>query len=1333
MGDVVKTIISNSLKAIEQGALQDFCLSFLPIYDSRFNGLERHGGTATGKTRAGTPDLLKTNPDGSHICVQCSVEQDYWSRPKKNTDDWKPIKDINECLSKIKNIKEIVLCSSQEIPTNYPNAKADIISYVNNIDNKIVVTLFSVSNFEEELSIAKKYSEIIKKYIPDLYEVISASAEKRELETVLLMYKKHPASLSSIEAIVAGYFKDSSINPDLAKIEMEVTRVSRSRFEHILPSETKQINRKSVADFYAKNATLGNLFTITGVPKIGKTNWTTQLCLEMKRKGLEIIWFDTPYESYEQKILMEDFKRIVIGKAVGYEIANQYVDKKISKQELNTYLEQSISMTKCLVVFDNAEHFAPEYLLEMKAIWAVMQRAPIKENFGIIYISRKKLKQIFGSASRDVVCPRWDESEIRQLLEFSKVDIVGDITKYCGLLTSFSGGHPLLAISMAKRAKSIQELLVSKLTPASALQDEDLTEDFKQILFNDLLKDDDHRDIVLRISLLTSRFKLNLMEFMSLEINPSLRTPAKLILENLEGNLIEGDESLGYQVAFIFKRIASNYIPEEQKRVIYDKISRYLMTPKNHVIDADEAADAVFYAMMAGKLRNAFMWTNMLLFHKGKKPYTQDQLKYLLTKLSVLEALNFPKEKEEKLSYYMTLLALAVRYSEINEIDKANEIFRKLIDNPVKQEDLPNGFHITAQFINAGTQNYYMISLLLKKEYDAALFILNKCDIEPFLKINSEIKTDLSFLHVAIENGKLSSFPSDLIKKMIISTSLDDELILGELAVCFCSMGLIAAKESNHELMRDTLSKMRSAAPLWSLFEKIAVAEFALNSKKASDCVKITDELIQLVASVGTHSDRLQARIYLTRGDAYYRMPNYDAAFDAYNRVSELLVNSAESFEFAWANYRMGLCANDDSRAIEYLNVSSRLFGNMGYDNLKGHSEAEKAALFYKLGRLEEAVKIVDELAEGYYVKKINKYAPVVTVGLAALTRLQYELRGEPCEAKLGYVLPKFERRMFSDISDQAKPEAGVCSAYFILGQVYKLLGAKELYEKALNNIIANEPITTEEKGARAASGLELLCVIAGKGAEDTIKEVIGKIFTEFIEIRLPSGKLVLQLMFEVLEASLKLGELSKDNYGKVLSILDHSVDTIRGIDPRWWRAEIYKRKAGIDGITADNDYDPALLVRAMVYALESDNYDVLRDVGHQLGFKHYHGATSIEHLARIHLAVLLGLTNDGGDITRLETLGTNIINLWSKIRYRSISEADLYYWHNLRDRIIKIVANVPEDLRAAIAILLVLSVNHEESNVKYDKARHWATERIRGQIDKMPMDEYEYIKKCFM
>lgn len=1333
MGDVIKTIISSSLKALEQGALQDFCLSFLPIFDSRFNGLERHGGTASGKTRAGTPDLLKTDPDGSHICVQCSAEQDYWSKPKKNINAWKPIKDIDECVSKIKNIKEIVLCSSQEIPTNLPNAKANIISYVKNIDNKIVVTLFSISNFEEELSVSRKYLAIIRKYFPDLYEVISASAEKKVLETVLLLYKKHPASLTSVEAIVTSFFSDITSNPDLKKIEMEIAKVSRSRFEHVLPSDVKQIYRQSVVDFYRKNAVLGNIFTIAGVPKIGKTNWVTQLCLEMKRQGIEIIWFDTPYESYEQKILMEDFKRIVIGKVVGYEIANQYADKKITRQELNNFIEQSRSMGKCLVVFDNSEHFAPEYLLDMKSIWAIIQKAAIGKNLGLVYISRKKLKQTLGNASKDVLCPKWDETEIKQLLELSKVEIAGDITKYCELLASFSGGHPLVALSIAKRAKSIEELLISKITPAPALQDEDLAEDFKQILFNDLLKDDDHRDIVLRLSLLTARFKTSLMEFMSSEVSPSLRTPARLMLDNLEGSLIEGDEALGYQIAFIFKQIASNYIPIEQKREIYDRISKYLMTPKNNVIDVDEAADAVLYAIMAGKLQNAFIWTNMLLFHKRKSPYTQEQLKYLLMKLSILEALNVPTEKQEKLSYYLTLLALSARYVEISEIDRANEILRKLIESPIKQEDIPNGFRVSAHFVNAGTLNYYMINLLAKKEFDAALVILDRCDVALFLKMTLEIKTDLSFLHIAIENAKLSSFPSDFIKKMIISTSSNDELVLGELAECFCAMGVIAVKENKSDLFNEILSKMTCDTPLWTILKNIATAEFALSSKKQNDCIEMTDQLIKLMDSLGDHSKRLEARIYLTRGDAHFQLPDYQAAFRAYDKVFKI-TDMKESFGSAWANYRMGLCENDELRAIEYLNLSSILFNNIGYDNLKAQSDAEKAVLLYKLGRLTEAVEIFDALAEGYFLKKIERYAPIVAVGLSAMTRLRYELTGEEFDLKSGNerVWPKLERRIFSGIADEAKPEAGICSAYFIISNIYKKIEAKELYEKALVKIFQGQPLNENEIYVRAKAGMELLCIFAIGGKDDLIRGTIEQLFAEFRELRIPNGKIFLHYSFEIMEAALKNKILSSDNYRKVLDLFETSLNAIQTANKDEWLAEIYKRKAGMDGVTEEKDYAPELLVRAMEYALKSDNYDVLRDVGHQLGFKHYRRATSIEHLALIHLAVLLGLSNDGGNIARLETLATNIMNLWSTISYRRLSEVDLFYWNNLRDRIKNTAANAPNDLRAPIAILLLIAVNHEENNSKYDKARHWATERLRGQKDKIPKDDYEFIEKCF-
>ena len=108
MGEGLKLLLSKSLESLEQGAFQEFCLSFLPLYDTKYKGLERHGATAAGKTRKGTPDLLKTGEQGKQIAVQCSTEEDYWIPPSAY-ENWKPIKDITKCIEALKSIDEIVL------------------------------------------------------------------------------------------------------------------------------------------------------------------------------------------------------------------------------------------------------------------------------------------------------------------------------------------------------------------------------------------------------------------------------------------------------------------------------------------------------------------------------------------------------------------------------------------------------------------------------------------------------------------------------------------------------------------------------------------------------------------------------------------------------------------------------------------------------------------------------------------------------------------------------------------------------------------------------------------------------------------------------------------------------------------------------------------------------------------------------------------------------------------------------------------------------------------------------------------------------------------------
>ncbi len=121
MSSVLRVLIEESLGAMEGGRFQDFCLEFLPAYDARFAGLSRSGHTAAGKTRAGTPDLLKTLSDGQ-VAVQCGTGEDYWP-PEDAIEGSKPYEDALSCLRALQKPVEIVLVTNREAPTHHPNVK----------------------------------------------------------------------------------------------------------------------------------------------------------------------------------------------------------------------------------------------------------------------------------------------------------------------------------------------------------------------------------------------------------------------------------------------------------------------------------------------------------------------------------------------------------------------------------------------------------------------------------------------------------------------------------------------------------------------------------------------------------------------------------------------------------------------------------------------------------------------------------------------------------------------------------------------------------------------------------------------------------------------------------------------------------------------------------------------------------------------------------------------------------------------------------------------------------------------------------------------------------
>lgn len=71
--------------------------------------------------------------------------------------------------------------------------------------------------------------------------------------------------------------------------------------------------------------------------------------------------------------------------------------------------------------------------------------------------------------------------------------------KYLEILQTMSSGHPLVALALTQKYPSAAALLLNSLSGPS-LGDEDLADEIKQLLFNELIRDSDLRNFVIRLS-----------------------------------------------------------------------------------------------------------------------------------------------------------------------------------------------------------------------------------------------------------------------------------------------------------------------------------------------------------------------------------------------------------------------------------------------------------------------------------------------------------------------------------------------------------------------------------------------------------------------------------------------------------------------------------------------------------------------------------------------------------------------------------------------------------------------------------------------------------------
>ena len=423
-------------------------------------------------------------------------------------------------------------------------------------------------------------------------------------------------------------------------------------------------------------------------------------------------------------------------------------------------------------------------------------------------------------------------------------------------------------------------------------------------------------------------------------------------------------------------------------------------------------------------------------------------------------------------------------------------------------------------------------------------------------------------------------------------------------------------------------------------------------------------------------------------------------------------------------SFRIGECSDSESEVFSAFSEASHLFETLELKNLASKAKGEMAVGLYKDGNHEGFVNIIEELANGYYLKKFLEYGPAVAIGLACVTRLKTELKGKVVELDEKR-FPNIKKGIFLSLPEDIKPNPGLCSAFYNLGEAYEMLNKNDRSGICFQQAFEAKPNTEQDVFANISAGIHLMIGLLVKEDYGSLANAAKKVLTSIEPTGRVSDELCAFMIFQKNEECLLRGILSKPSQWKLLESLELATQTLPHERRFWWLAEIYKRKEGTNSVTRE-----ANLRKSWEYAISGSNFKILTEVGHQLGFILYRVSKSIKDLAEIQLSIVLGICNDQGSVERLETLGNNLVNFRRGMEYRRLAESDLPYLANLRDRAKRLEKeHHPTTLQSPLMVLFLLAVTGNFQNEKYKKALDWAFGKLEGKWEKISEEDRSYVK----
>jgi len=1285
MSNYIISIINETIKSMEQGEFQCFCLNFLPVYDSKYKGLKRFGHNSRGKTRKGTPDILLTLEDGKIIAIECSTEKNYWKQ-KEDFNKWKPCKDINKCIEKCKNnLKEIILCSNQEQPTNKPDIDSEIIKFARN-KTSAKITIFDCAKIENILFTNLKipsFKLIYENYFPDLYEIE---------HNKLYAQKNFEEEISKI---ISASIKNETLSLK-KEINIEETKYQRDTLPY--PGEITRI----VPNDFSILKPIGSVYTLLGVPKIGKTSLVAGFTNQWQKEQMEIKWYDCPPDKESIKEIINVIFMNICKKFLLPDKFLELKENKISIYSLEKTFIKKQPQIPTIYIIDNAEFLLSEGkpILNICEILEKIKSLDLLPNFGFIFTSNRSLKNDCPLISKEVNAPFWTKKEILELLslkipnsEYYKNN------SYIDILMTKSYGHPLIALALTRKYKTLSDLLLS-IIKVDSFVDEELEAEVKNLLFEDILENSDFKNFVIRLSPLIYPFNEEVFELISNKIRPVISYPVNLIIDKLTGTVLEGNKKSGYRIADIYRNVAQNCLSTGQKNEIFDVVSDKLLIPDGKILDADRTISGIIYAFLAGKIESAFYWTMVISQSINNQKLSKIQKKHIITRLEPISFWNPSEELKLLIQYYTVLVSMAIAYANIENNKKSIELLNKIKmpSENIADKKLKESFLLTVE-----VAKYYKM-LLYAKENDIKnlLETLNNIDFGFIKNILPEKDSNLIlFFKETIPAISIKQIPASLIKKIINSADLSNERDIANLIFIASHFGIGIDKENIN--IEDFIKLLPPDNPISEVLENMIKAQYAFQKQNAEESLKQLNISISLCKEKKLWNESVKSVINQMLGDVYYKLHDNRNAKKAYLKYFRYFYKCyKKDFIYGWVNYRLGLLSNNSKKAANYFKKSSIIFNRYRYEDLYARSEGERAVAFVQLDQPYKFVRIAEWMIKRYFLRNRLRVGPAVSTALAQLIRIQSDLENTPLIESKEKIYPKFERGVYNGVPVEAQPQGTGIVVFFSLANTYSLLGCIDRKIKSLRIALNFKPINLIDFNSKVLASNELLMEIVQSGSLKEISNIIMEIILIEPE-RVRGGIQNLSLCaFRAIDKNISFLENSrKEELIKLFTKIESYLKESQNTNLDWWLAEIYliEAKLSVDIYKKNQQY--SYWSKAYKHGIKSTNQNVIIESAHSLSFVYADLSESIINLAEKQFSIIKAISFQNCNFERLEGIGNNLFNGWNNLDWRRLSTDDLKAKHALMDGAKELKkANYNAQEASPIMILLLCSIFNFKGNV---------------------------------